>query len=274
MAGGAQRGGHARARRTPRTTRDRRRRRRPTARTARGRHFTFGPGELLRVADAAQVLGRRHHRADGDRPGPRAATDLVDPAHDLVAVAPEPPLQPQGRERRADAAGRAVVVGGSGTVGTLPTGRASPVDAYRAAMPEPLRLRRLAPGRPACDRPRPGGRVLPGRARSHVRREASTRPASRSSTSATSGCCSRTAPTRRSSTARSTTSMPRTPRCTRGAWSSSASRTRLPRRRRPVRRRRRGRVDGVLPGPRRQHARAARTPPAPPDNEPASTDVV
>ena len=74
IAGGAQRRGHARARRTPRATRDRRRRRRAHRRTARAAFSRSAPGELLRVADAAQVLGRRHDRGHGDRTGPRAAT--------------------------------------------------------------------------------------------------------------------------------------------------------------------------------------------------------
>ena len=56
-----------------------------------------------------------------------------------------PLLQSRRSSRRVGNGGRTAgrtVVGG-GTVGTLPTGRASPVDAYRAAMPEPFRLRGL-----------------------------------------------------------------------------------------------------------------------------------
>ena len=78
---------------------------RPRADTRRA-HLAFGRRQQLRVADAAQVLGRRHHRADGHRPGPRAPPDLVDPDDDLVARRPALPLVAQRRERTGHARGR------------------------------------------------------------------------------------------------------------------------------------------------------------------------
>jgi hypothetical protein len=61
-----------------------------------GRDLTLGPGELLRVVDAAEVRRSRHHRRHGHRPGPGAPSHLVDPDHDLFAGAPAAPLEPEG----------------------------------------------------------------------------------------------------------------------------------------------------------------------------------
>ncbi len=60
----------------------------PRAHRRRGT-LALGARELLRVAHPLEVLRRRHDRTDGDRPGPRAPADLIDPDHDTVACVPQ-----------------------------------------------------------------------------------------------------------------------------------------------------------------------------------------
>ena len=77
------------------------------------------------------MLGRRDHRGDRDRPGPRAAADLVDADDDLVARLPELPLEPQrGPQLRvgAEATWRGRTLGGrAGTAArTYPSGSSRP----------------------------------------------------------------------------------------------------------------------------------------------------
>ena len=220
----------------------------------RGGHLTFGPRELLRVADAAQVLGWRHDRAHGDRPGPRPTTDLVDPAHHLVAGVPEPSLEPQGRERRS---GRR----SAGTVRTLPTGRRTrrwtrivgrcPSPSVSAA------CTRSASGRPTSTGRWPFYQDVlgltfiakfdpPGLAFFDF---GNTRLLLENGAQSSILYLAVEDIDAAYATLQA-----------RGVEFDGRAPPRVPRRRRSVRHGRRGRVDGVLPRSRRQHARAARTP--------------
>ena len=59
------------------------------------RLLTVGAVELLRVAHAPQVLGRRHHCSHGDRARPRTASNFVDAAHHLLPRRPHLPFESQ-----------------------------------------------------------------------------------------------------------------------------------------------------------------------------------